>query len=222
MEKKESMWTKDITHHVVGSLAVFGLVVSSLVTTLGVTELSVNAEVAFSQSQMTGQTAAAMLGDNSVSSSQPMMQNASGTPAMLPPAASTTLVFCPQLKRSVSRGSRDATSTGDVTQLQMFLANHYGLAASSTVTGYFGPITQGYLEKFQEEQGISPAPNAGPLTRAAIARICTQQGAIGVGQNMQTGSTTSGMGTPSQSPPPVPTNNQSSTQTQQTKMMTTR
>ncbi len=208
MAKKESMWTKDITHHVLGTLAVFGLVVSSLVTMMGVTALSVTAQVAISQNRLASQAAAALLGDDRALSSGAMMQNASGTPTMHPPMASTTPpLFCPQLKRSISRGNKDATSTGDVTQLQMFIADHYGLPASTTISGYFGSTTQSYLQRFQREQGIPPAPTAGPVTRAAIARVCMGQGDSRDGQNGQMGSSTPREMDSRQPVPPVPNNN---------------
>jgi hypothetical protein len=200
------VWTKDITHHVIGTLAVFGLVVSGLVTTAGVAAVGVNVEVALAQqTSVSSQTAAVMLGGIPVP--PPVMQNASGTPMQHPPLlgmASSSVQFCPKIARTISRGSIDATLTGNVTQLQMFIAAHFNLPASTTVSGYFGSTTQAYLEKFQQEQGIPPAPTAGPLTRAAIARLCGQAGVHG--QN-GVGSSTPMMGNPppmGSTTPPMP------------------
>ncbi len=64
------------------------------------------------------------------------------------------------------------------------MAKHCSVDTKDVVTGYFGSTTQGLLTRFQMEQGIPPAPQAGPLTRAAIARLC------GPGMGMM-GSTTS-------------------------------
>src|ERR1700690_3486719 len=87
------VWTPDITHHVVGSMAVFGLVVSAGVMTLGVTTLSVKTEVAFAQEQdAVYQTAAVVMADNQIPP---------------PPMASSTLMFCPQLSHTISRGSSE-------------------------------------------------------------------------------------------------------------------
>ena len=61
----ESIWKKDITHHMLITLAVFGLVVSASVTTMGVAMLGVETQVAFAQNEATiSQTAAALLGIN--------------------------------------------------------------------------------------------------------------------------------------------------------------
>lgn len=201
------VWTKDITHHVIGTLAVFGLVVSGLVTTAGVAAVGVNVEVALAQqTSVSSQTAAVMLGGIPVP--PPVMQNASGTPMQHPPLlgmGSSTPAFCPRITRTIVRGNADATSTGDVTQLQMFISTHFDLPASTTVSGYFGSTTQAYLEKFQQEQGIPPAPAAGPLTRAAIAGLCGGQGGAH-GQN-GVGSSPPRMGNPppmGSTTPPMP------------------
>jgi N-acetyl-anhydromuramyl-L-alanine amidase AmpD len=39
------------------------------------------------------------------------------------------------------------------------------------ITGYFGPITQDAVRRFQIDHGIMPTGNYGPLTRAALARV---------------------------------------------------
>jgi peptidoglycan hydrolase-like protein with peptidoglycan-binding domain len=75
------------------------------------------------------------------------------------------------LTRNLSRGS----SGSDVTVLQQFLVSQ-GYITSDSVTGYFGPLTEAGLKKFQAAQGIvsSGDPlstgfgNAGPGTRARI------------------------------------------------------
>ncbi len=177
------MWTKDITHHVIGTLAVFGLVVSAFVTTLGVTAVSVNVEMAIAQ-QASSQTASVMMAENRVApmastivgQRPPKMEDHMGSTTM---GSSTKLMaqearamFCPKIERSIARGASQATTTGEVGQLQQFIANHFNLDPKDIVTGHFGSTTEGYLKKFQQEQGIAPAPMVGPLTRAAIARLC--------------------------------------------------
>ncbi len=185
MQKVKSILQQDVTHHTILTLAAFGLIVSSVITTLGVATLGVQAQVAFAQNETVRQTAAALMGDNR--GSQPTIiltatVGASTTPERpsMQPAkevrmASSTMatgMFCPTIARTLMRGNSDATSTGEVAQLQKFIANKYGLNEKDVVTGYFGSTTAGYLQKFQQEQGIAPAPQVGPLTRAAIAKLC--------------------------------------------------
>jgi hypothetical protein len=173
----------------VGSLAVFGLVVSSLVTTLGVAAVGVNVQLALAGQIDGTQTAALALGDRV---DHPMMVPAStseearhmprpdigsSTVGMMGSSTlgmmgSTTRMFCPKIMRTIGRGNTEATTTGDVGQLQQFIANHFGLKSDDVVSGYFGSTTAAYLMKFQQEQGIAPAPTVGPLTRAAIAKVC--------------------------------------------------
>ncbi len=78
--------------------------------------------------------------------------------------------YCPQLWSNLSRGMSDYTTGGQVSQLQSFLANRYG---DYRVTGgFFGPLTQSYVIRFQREQGLSPVGIVGPYTRVAIANVC--------------------------------------------------
>ena len=192
------LWTKDVTHHIIGTLAVFGLVVSSFVTVVGVTSAGVNVELALAQqASAPSQTAAATLAE----AAQPV-------PTAMP-VASSTPPFCPKISRTIGRGSDEGTTTGDVGQLQQFIANHFALNPQDVVTGHFGSTTQGYLEKFQEEQGIPTAPTAGPLTRAAIARLCGQPAGQAAGQPPMGGGrdhmgSTTMMGTTTPPMPPAP------------------
>lgn len=80
---------------------------------------------------------------------------------------------CPALTYDLRLGSRDATTGGQVTELQKFLSDYYGLNRADYVSGYFGPLTLKNVIRFQIEQGVVPAVGyVGPLTRAAIARSC--------------------------------------------------
>ena len=195
-------WQQDITHHVIGTMAMFGLVVSALVATAGVATVGVQTEVAFAQqASAVSQTAALAMGDtqpasaillpnaNSLANSpvaplpqgttimqaRPMLNQHMGSsiPGM---ATSSPKMFCLVLKHTVSRGANDATTSGDVGQLQQFIANHFGLNTKDVVTGFFGSTTQHLVQKFQQEQGIGTSTGAGPLTRAAIARLCNPSG----------------------------------------------
>lgn len=79
---------------------------------------------------------------------------------------------CPSLSTNLWRGMHDASANGQVRELQTFLSNYYGVSASVIVTGYFGPITESYVFRFQREQGIQQVGRVGPITRAGIARVC--------------------------------------------------
>ena len=78
---------------------------------------------------------------------------------------------CPALTRNLSRGARGA----DVTRLQTYLIGKGHLAAGNN-TGYYGPLTETAVKKFQCAKGIicrgTPATtgygNVGPRTRAAL------------------------------------------------------
>ncbi len=87
----------------------------------------------------------------------------------VPPTTGT----CPLIQRRLARGS----SGSDVIALQNYFVS-IGVLGSSRVTGYFGPLTEGALQEWQESRGIiargSPSTTGwgatGPLTRSALAR----------------------------------------------------
>lgn len=79
---------------------------------------------------------------------------------------------CPNLTRTMQRGARDIGTGGQVSELQIFLADHFGLNEEDVVTGYFGKITQQTVIKFQKEEGLPAFGIVGSLTRAKIARVC--------------------------------------------------
>ena len=131
------------------------------------------------------------------------------TPPMppLPPMASSTThgtstmplsaiaLHCPMFRAALERGTKDATSTGDVHDLQQFLSDYYKLNKDDVVSGFFGSTTQSLVKKFQQEHNLPPVGTAGPLTRALIAQSCAGlQGNNGVrkGDDMHVGSTTDG------------------------------
>src|SRR3989344_4976668 len=84
----------------------------------------------------------------------------------------TSIPSCPNLSITMQRGSRDATSGGQVTELQVFLANHFDLDEEDVVSGYFGKLTQQFVTKFQHKYGLPAFGIAGSLTRAKIASVC--------------------------------------------------
>src|SRR3989344_2614528 len=69
-------------------------------------------------------------------------------------------------------GARDASTGGQVSELQTFLTDYYNLDENIVVGGYFGNLTHKYVVRFQTEQGLPAFGIAGSLTRAKIAGVC--------------------------------------------------
>lgn len=98
--------------------------------------------------------------------------------------------YCPKLSITMQRGSRDATTGQQVSELQAFLTDYYNLDDGSVNGGFFGKLTHKYIVQFQSEQGLPAFGIAGSLTRAKIASVC------GSGVSVQPDSdTTSSSGT---------------------------
>ncbi len=81
----------------------------------------------------------------------------------------TSGTYCPRLSQTVVRGS----SGNQVLELQKFLSDYYDIPPATIQTGYFGRITQSYVIRFQKEQGLPSYGIVGSMTRAAIARVCS-------------------------------------------------
>ncbi len=90
-------------------------------------------------------------------------------------SAITTTDSCPNLYRTLARGSRG----NDVISLQKFLIAQESLG-NDLATGFFGPMTEAAVQKWQAQNSIVSYGNAvstgygviGPKTRAAIATRC--------------------------------------------------
>lgn len=89
-------------------------------------------------------------------------------PAFAQTTSSTGSYYCPVLTHTTARGYTGS----NVLELQKFFASYYNVTPTTIETGFFGPITQGYVTQFQESQGLPTVGIAGPLTRAAIAKAC--------------------------------------------------
>ena len=91
---------------------------------------------------------------------------------------SEAAMACPNLTRTLGRGA----SGSEVAGLQAFLAGLPGIYPEALTTGFFGPLTEKALQRFQAERGIaysgSPAFNGfgllGPRTRAMINVVCAE------------------------------------------------
>src|SRR3989344_2025997 len=85
---------------------------------------------------------------------------------------------CPNLTRSLSRG----ISGNDVLRLQTFLARDPSIYPEAVLSGYFGPLTERAVQRWQVRYGvISSGPGygiAGPRTAAAIALQCAMGGGV--------------------------------------------
>src|SRR3990167_6568244 len=77
------------------------------------------------------------------------------------------------ITRDLQRGDTDAETGGDVSRLQAFLkAQGTDIYPEGLVTGTFGRLTEKAVRRFQSANGISPTGFVGPLTRAAIKKVC--------------------------------------------------
>lgn len=90
------------------------------------------------------------------------------------PVDKTSSYFCPQLSKTLQRGSRDATTGGQVTELQTFLTDYFDLDESAVVSGFYGKVTQKYVAQFQQQHGLPAFGITGTLTRAKISEVCKQ------------------------------------------------
>jgi peptidoglycan hydrolase-like protein with peptidoglycan-binding domain len=77
---------------------------------------------------------------------------------------------CHTFTHTLSVGSTDATTGGDVTALQGTLIQQGLLSGSAT--GYFGPLTAAAVMKFQTQNGVSAVGMVGPTTRGLLGNLC--------------------------------------------------
>ncbi len=91
---------------------------------------------------------------------------------------STTLTkyYCPKLVSTFSRGARDSTSGGQVSELQEFLADYFSMDPETLVSGYFGGTTHTTVVRLQTELQLPALGIVGSLTRTAIAQVCAGAG----------------------------------------------
>lgn len=88
---------------------------------------------------------------------------------------------CISLAYNLHADQTDATTNGEVTRLQQFLARDASIYPAGLITGYFGPMTETAVQRLQARNGIvsSGSPDStgygyvGPRTRASIA--CSSQ-----------------------------------------------
>lgn len=146
--------------NIVGSFIIAALFIPVLTSADVITDLQAQIQRLLAQ-------IAALQAQQTVSTALP----STGTTDDYPTAPTSTT--CPNLSVTMQRGSRDATTRGQVTELQIFLADHFGLNEDDIVTGYFGPTTHRYVVKFQTANNLPAYGIVGSMTRAAIARVCS-------------------------------------------------
>jgi peptidoglycan hydrolase-like protein with peptidoglycan-binding domain len=91
------------------------------------------------------------------------------------------------LTRRLALGMRDSGTGGDVSRLQRFLALHAAIYPEGLVTGYFGPLTERAVQRWQIARGIiaADAPETpgygvvGPKTRASLSSARAEAGNAG-------------------------------------------
>lgn len=121
--------------------------------------------------------------------------------APVPAAAASQPANCPAapLTHSLTIGSRDAATGGEVSELQALL----GALLPVAPTGYFGPLTAHAVARWQLANNVAPASGyVGPLTRAAIERYCGQAPAtvtaacptVAITHNLSLGTTDTAVG----------------------------
>ena len=71
--------------------------------------------------------------------------------------------------RALAKGARG----DDVKQLQEFLKTFPDVYPEGLVTGYFGPLTEVAVKKFQEQNGIEAVGIVGPKTQAKLTELAT-------------------------------------------------
>ncbi len=97
----------------------------------------------------------------------------------------STSLFGVRYAQAAITSSLDIGSTGsDVTELQTYLATNASIYPSGLVTGYFGPLTQAAVQRFQTAQGLvsSGSPDTtgygrvGPQTMMRINSLLVSGG----------------------------------------------
>jgi peptidoglycan hydrolase-like protein with peptidoglycan-binding domain len=111
-----------------------------------------------------------------------------GTPTTTTSVTTTSEFSCMQvdLKYNLYLGINDNKVDGDVTKLQKFLTQDTDIYPAGLITGYFGPMTERAVQKWQAENKIvsSGAPDTtgygvvGPKTRDKISGVCKKTSAI--------------------------------------------
>lgn len=85
-------------------------------------------------------------------------------------------VLSPALIGSITRGLYQGLSGDDVTLLQEILASDSDIYPEGLVTGFFGPLTEKAVKKFQKRFGIEQVGVVGPITRGTLNNLLKGKG----------------------------------------------
>lgn len=91
-------------------------------------------------------------------------------PAVTPPVPEAASVPLPEFIRPLSLGS----SGDDVRKLQEFLAQDRIIYPEALSTGYFGPLTERAVKRWQEKHGIEQVGRVGPKTIARLNELIAE------------------------------------------------
>lgn len=86
-----------------------------------------------------------------------------------PGTATSTPSGCFNFGHDLAEGSQG----NDVKNLQETLASDSSIFPATLVTGYFGPLTQEAVKKFQAKHGITPTGYFGPMSRTFFDNQCS-------------------------------------------------
>lgn len=104
--------------------------------------------------------------------------SAASTTVVLPQVATTTVVEqklaspAQIFMRTLRRGMRGE----DIRELQLFLEQFSGIYPEGITTGYFGPLTEAAVKRFQETNGIEQVGVVGPKTRTRLNELTVSRG----------------------------------------------
>src|SRR3989344_5421644 len=91
-----------------------------------------------------------------------------------------TIAFCPNFTYNLYLGLNDSETEAQVSQLQKFLAQDSSVYPEGTITGFYGPLTEQAVKRWQAQQGVvsSGSPDTtgygvvGSRTREKIRANC--------------------------------------------------
>jgi peptidoglycan hydrolase CwlO-like protein len=84
-----------------------------------------------------------------------------------------TQVQSVKLELKFSRALAQGATGDDVKQLQEFLKTFTGAYPDGLITGYFGPLTEAAVKRFQEQNGIESVGVVGPITQNKLNVLAT-------------------------------------------------
>lgn len=97
--------------------------------------------------------------------------------AQLEGRPATSASVCVNLSYNLYSDQSDSTTNGEVTRLQQFLAQDSSIYPAGLITGFFGPMTEAAVQRWQARNGVVSSGSAdttgygyvGPRTRGAMA-----------------------------------------------------